>query len=356
MGLISKIAHSIDTTLVNYVQVVFQTVAGPIKALLGAIALIALLFIALNHVVQFRSVNYSIYLQWGLRYVLIYSFATMWENFAGIYVILTQVPSDYGALLVRGVVAPIEANVDPSLYTANIVDTYSAMDESAGVVRQIANDHFSNISIFKVGRSIREVFFGAFALIVGGFFIAACIIIVLVGKLGLMVAISLAPLAITMLMMPQTKQYFESWTRFTVGNAIIPLLTTALMAVVLRMLMEESRPASSDSFAVIFIMIAATILLFQIPTMANTLASASVAAVGAGAAVAAASMAKGVTMSVFAKAQRLQDVATVRAVEAQASPAMAASPAINAMRQGAGMRQRHWDDRVARRAAEQLSP
>ncbi|WP_244608674.1 type IV secretion system protein [Bradyrhizobium algeriense] len=356
MGLISNIAHSIDITLVDYVQVVFQTVANPIQALLGAIALIALLFIALNHVVQFRSVNYSIYLQWGLRYVLIYSFATMWENFKGIYVILTQVPSDYSALLVRGVVAKI---ADSSLYTANIVDTYSAMDESARVVQLIAKDHFSHvsfISMFKVGRAIRDVFFGAFAFTVGGFFIAACIIIVLVGKLGLMVAISLAPLAITMLMMPQTKQYFESWARFTVGYAVIPLLTTALMAVVLNMLLEETRAASSESFVVIFIMIAATILLFQIPTMASTLASASVAAVGAGAAVAAASMAKGVTMSVFAKAQRLQDVATVRAVEAQASPAMAASPAINAMRQGAGMRQRHWDDRVARRAAEQLSP
>ncbi|WP_354125405.1 MULTISPECIES: type IV secretion system protein [unclassified Bradyrhizobium] len=343
MGLISKIAHSIDTTLVDYVQVVFQNVADPIKALLGAIALIALLFIALNHVVQFRSVNYSIYLQWGLRYVLIYSFATMWANFKDIYVILTQVPSDYGALLVRGVVAKLETS-----HAANIVDTYSAMDEAARAVRQIAQDHFSHISIFKVGNAIRDVFFGAFALIVGGFFIAACIIIVLVGKLGLVVAISLAPLAITMLMMPQTKQYFESWTRFTVGYAIIPLLTTALMAVVLHMLLEESRAASSDSFAVIFIMIAATILLFQIPTMASTLASASVAAVGAGAAVAAASMAKRVTMSLFAKAQRMQDVAT--------SPARAASPAINAMRQSAGMRQRRWDERVARRPTEQLSP
>lgn len=355
MGLISKIAQIIDTTLVDYAQTVFQAVTDPIRALLGAVALIALLFIALNHLVHFTSVNYSTYLQWGVRYTLIYSFATMWANFKGIYVIVTEVPSDYGALMVRGVVASLKTNAAGGLNPANIVDTYSAMDETAHAALQIANDFFSNLSIFKVGKALRGVFFGAFTLIVTGLFVAACVIIVLVGKLGLAVAVSLAPLAITMLMMPQTKQYFESWTRFTVGYSVIPLLTTALMAIVLHIALEI-RATTSNPFAFIFVMMAATILLFQIPTMASTLASASVAAVGAGAAVAAASMAKRGMMGFYVNAQRLQGAATLSTAAARASPAQAASPAINAMRQSACMRQRNWDERVARRTAEQLSP
>ncbi|WP_247808756.1 MULTISPECIES: hypothetical protein [unclassified Bradyrhizobium] len=107
------------------------------------------------------------------------------------------------------------------------------------------------------------------------------------------------------------------------------------------------------SSCVRFIMMAATILLFQIPTMASTLAGASVAAVGAGAAVAAASIAKREMMRCHVNAQGLRD--TVTAAAARVSPAKAALPAINAMRQSAGMRQRRQDERVARRTAEQLS-
>ncbi|UGA49006.1 type IV secretion system protein (plasmid) [Bradyrhizobium quebecense] len=347
MGLISNIAHSIDTTLVDYVQTVFQAVADPIRALLGAIALVGLLFIALNHLVQFTSVNYSTYLQWGLRYVLIYSFATMWANFKGIYVIITEVPSDYGALMVRGVVATLKTNAARGFNPANIVDTYSAMDATAHAALQIADDFFSHLSIAKVGKAVRGVFFGAFTLVVVSFFYAACAITVVVGKLGLAVAISLAPLAIAMLMMPQTKQYFESWTRFTVGYSVIPLLTTGLMAIVLHIALE-TRAASSDPFVFLFIIMAATILLFQIPTMASTLASASVAAVGAGAAVAAASMAKGATMRLYANTQRLQGAATEAAAPARASPASDASQAINAMRRSASIRQRRWNEREDR--------
>ncbi|RZN16024.1 type IV secretion system protein [Bradyrhizobium sp. Leo121] len=353
MGLIVKVAQSIDTTLVDHVQTVFQAVADPIKALLGAIAMVALLFIALNQLVQFTNVNYSTYLQWGLRYVLIYSFATIWANFKGIYVIVTEVPSDYGALMMRGVVATLETNAARSLNGGTIVDTYSAMDASARVGLHIAYDYFSDVSMFKIGKAIRNVFYGAFVLIVIGFFTAACVIIVVVAKVGLAVAISLAPLAITMLMMPQTRQYFESWTRFTVAYSVIPLLTTALMAIVL-LIAAQSR-TEPDQFGYPFIMIAATILLFQIPTMASALSSASVAAVGAGAATAAASMAKSATMRFFVNAQRLLDTATMTTAADRGSTAKAASPAINAMRQGACMRQRRWDERVARRTAEQPS-
>ncbi|WP_371827299.1 hypothetical protein [Bradyrhizobium sp. 184] len=45
--------------------------------------------------------------------------------------------------------------------------------------------------------------------------------------------------------MPQTKQHFESWTCFTVGYSVIPLLTTALMAMVLHIALG-TRPESSD--------------------------------------------------------------------------------------------------------------
>ncbi|WP_085033077.1 type IV secretion system protein [Ensifer aridi] len=353
MGVISKLAHTIDATLVDYVQTVFEAAADPIRTLLGAIALIALLLLALNHITQFKAVNYSMYLHWGLRYILIYSFATIWVNFQNIYTMLVEVPDDYAALMMRGVAAAVKTNNPSVLDPARIKDTYSAMDEFAHAIVRIAYDNLSDLSVFKLAKAIRNIFMGMCILAIGGFFIAASAIIVLLGKIGLAVSISLAPLAIIMLMMPQTRQHFESWTRFTTGFALIPLLTAALMTVVLNVAGEIlAAPYATVSF--VFIMIAATVLLFMIPNMASTLASASVATVGAGAAVAAASMAKGAAMKLYTGGQRLRDGANVASTAraAGASPARSAWSAINAMRQSAHIRQQRRDERLARRIVQ----
>ncbi|RWB37293.1 type IV secretion system protein [Mesorhizobium sp.] len=352
MGVISNITRTLDSTLVDYAQVVFQGVAEPIRDLLGAMALVSLLLIAINHLVQLRTINYSVYLHWALRYIMIYSFATMWVNFEGIYSMLIDVPNNYAAIMMHAAKMPIK-NVDPAfLDPERMSDTSSAMDEFAHAVLYLSGKYIEDFSIWHVGKSFRNVFIGVLFLIVGAFFTAACAIIVMIAKIGFAVSISLAPLAIIMLMMPQTSQYFESWTRFTTGFVVLPLLTATLMAIVLYIAAEVYVSSRGNDFAFIFIIMAATVLLFMIPTMASSLASVSVAAVGAGAVTAAAYMAKSAAMRVHGGSQRLRDGISVAgaAREAGASPAAAAWSAISAMRQSAHIRQQRLDERLARRA------
>lgn len=351
MGVISNITRTLDKTLVDYAQVVFQGVAEPIRELLGAMALVSLLLIAVNHIIQFRTINYSMYLHWALRYILIYSFATMWVNFEGVYSILIDLPNNYASIMMHAAKVPIK-NVDPALLDPErISDTPSAMDEFAHAVMYLSGKYIEDFSIWHVGKSFRNVFIGVLFLIVGGFFTSACAIIVMIAKIGFAVSISLAPLAIIMLMMPQTSQYFESWTRFTIGFVVLPLLTATLMAIVLYIAAEVYVASRGNDFAFIFIMMAATVLLFMIPTMASSLASVSVAAVGAGAVSAATSMAKSAAMRVHGGSQRLRDGVSVASAarEAGASPAPAAWAGISAMRQSAYIRQQRRDERLARR-------
>jgi len=357
MAIISDLSNAIDTTLVDYAQTIFNAVAEPIRDLLGALALLALMFIAINHLIQFRTINYSTYLQWGLRYILIYTFATMWTNFEGIYTILVTVPGDYAALMIKAVALRIET-IDPRvLDPGRIHDTYSAMDEFGHAIVYIAGIFFKGFSILHLGRSLRDVFTGVLILSIGGIFVAASAIIVMIGKIGFAIGIGLAPLAMVMLMLEQTKQYFESWTRFTVGFVVIPLLTAALMSIVLFIAasaLAQSHANEFDKasyFGFVFVMISALVLLFMIPTMASTLASSSVAAVGAGASFAAASMVKGTASSVYSGGERLRDGASAasKARSAGASPAAAAWSAISSMRQSAHIRQQRRDERLARR-------
>ncbi|MER8621257.1 type IV secretion system protein [Mesorhizobium sp. M0816] len=274
----------------------------------------------------------------------------MWVNFEGIYSMLIDVPNSYASIMMHAAKMPIK-DVDPAfLDPERISDTYSAMDEFAHAVLHLSGKYINNVSIWNVGKSLRNVFIGVLFLIVGGFFTAACAIIVMIAKIGFAVSISLAPLAIIMLMMPQTSQYFESWTRFTIGFVVVPLLTATLMAIVLYIAAEVYGSRGND-FGFIFILMAATVLLFMIPTMASSLASVSVAAVGAGAVFAATSMAKSAAMRVHGGSQRLRDGVSVASAarEAGASPASAAWSAISAMRQSAYIRQQRRDERLARR-------
>ncbi|MEI9402054.1 type IV secretion system protein [Mesorhizobium argentiipisi] len=339
MGLISTLAATIDGALVDYVQAVFGEVAHPIRILLNSTALIALLFIAVNHIMEFRPINYSIYLLWGVRYILIYSFATLWVNFHGIYTILVDVPGEYTALMMRAAASPSDVGGGPN--SSKLINTYSAMDQFSKAILQTGEDRISNTSVWNIGKSVRNVALGALIMVVGAVFTAASALCVLISKVGFAVAISLAPLAITMLMMPQTRQYFESWTRFTIGFALIPLLTTALMALVLRVFANMPKTVGGE-FGFIFIMIGVSALMTMIPTMASTLASASVAAVGSEA------LGKIKREPNGGKRRSTDRMEANTARGAGALSGGGASSAVRSMHQSAHFRKQRLNDRLAR--------
>lgn len=292
MGIIQTIGTQIDEATVDYLQAVFDGVAGPVQTLMVAIGMTTLLFIALNHVVQAQNIHYSRYLNWAVTYILVVSFSTVWSNFSAIYDALTGITQGYSNLVVEAVAKDIETLRLDILNPANITGageakTYAALDEFGHAIVWIAGDFFRDTSILDLGKTFRNIFAGLFVLIVGGIFIAAAAVMVLIAKVGLILGISLAPLGIMMFMWEKTRQYFQGWVSLLVGFSVIPLLLGCLMAIVLYFashILATSGASSLDKekfFGFIFVMIAALVLLFHIPTMAQTLASASVAVGGA---------------------------------------------------------------------------
>ncbi|NEK39669.1 conjugal transfer protein [Rhizobium leguminosarum] len=292
MGIIQSIGTQIDVATVDYLQAVFTAVADPVRKLTESIGLVTLLFIALNHVLQIQNINYSTYLSWAVTHILVVSFATLWSNFSPVYDALTGVTQGYSNLVVEAVAKDIETLRADILDPANIsgageAKTYAAMDEFGHAIIWIARDFFRDTSILHLGKTLRNIFLGGFVFIVGGIFIASCAVIVLTAKAGFIVALSMAPLGIMMLLWERTRQYFQNWVSLVIGFAIIPLLLGCLMAIVLYFaghLLATSGASSSDKdkyFAFVFFMIAVIVLLFQIPTMAHTLASAGVTVGGA---------------------------------------------------------------------------
>ncbi|MQX77553.1 type IV secretion system protein [Sinorhizobium medicae] len=293
-GLIQYIGTQIDGATVDYLQAVFTAAADPVRKLTASVGLVALLFIALNHVLQIQKINYSTYLSWAMTYILVVSFATLWSNFSPVYGALTGVTQGYSNLLLEVVAKDIEALRPEILDPARIsradgeAKTYAAMDEFGHAILWIAWDFLhADFSLWHLGRSLRNIVLGGFVFFVGGVFVASCMAVVLIAKAGLIMAVSMAPLGITMFIWERTRQYFQNWVSLLIGFAIIPLLLGCLMAIVLYLaghLLAETGPRGASNvrfFGFVFFMIAVLALLFQLPTMAQTLASASVAVGGA---------------------------------------------------------------------------
>lgn len=370
MGLISQLATTIDESMIDYVQTVFTAATSPLSDLLQAVGIVGLLYLGLNQILQFQTVNLSSFLFWGIRYMIIVAFVTIWANFKGMYDVFVGIPDGYSAILISAIrdTMPITEDggylIDPSV----IRDTYTGMDEFGNAIVNIAYEFLNDLSFFNLGKSVRNIFLGVLILIIGGGFIAACAITVIVAKVGFAVAISLAPLAIVMLMLEQTRSYFQSWVQLAVSFLVLPLLTSALMSIILYLASQVLINVNSESshqikyFGFILIMLSALYLLFKLPMMAGTLASTSVAAAGASTLKAGAMMAGGLAAGGYGlaksgakklhgAARRARDAVDVgrTAYKGGASKSRTAWAMLNGMRQSASARRDRRDQRLARR-------
>jgi len=358
--MISYLTDLMKDALMEYLELVFTAVSTPLGILLKSVALIAVLFIALNHIMQFRPVNYSVYLMWGMRYMLIYTFALVWENFKGIYTLITEIPDHYAALVVEAVAGNFAAITHRTdiLDPGRIKDQYTAMDEFSHALFWMAGDFFRDTSITNLGLTFKNIGLGILMGIIGGVWTAVATIIVMIAQIGFMMALSLAPLAICMLMMEQTRQYFEAWTRFVLSFLVIPLLLAALTSIVLffaSSLLVASDAGSNNKEAYLMfacVMVAAFVLLWKLPEMGQTISGSAIGAAGVGLGRATASFAAiGGPKMAARGAQRIRDGAQVgnAARKAGASPGRIILATISGMRQSAIARQNRRDDRLAAR-------
>ncbi|MEI2387442.1 type IV secretion system protein [Breoghania sp. JC706] len=349
--MIAYLVGIVDDALLGYLETIFGYVATPLGLLLKAVALVAVLFIAVNHVIQAKQISYTEYLLWAMRYMLIYMFALVWGNFSSIYTVITELPGDYATLLVKGVATHYVTHRADILDVASITDEYTAMDAFTASLFWMSGDFFRDISIWDLGLSIKNIGLGILMAIIGGVWTAVCAIIILIAKIGFMMALSLAPLAICMLMLEQTRQYFEAWSRFVLSFLVIPLLLAALTSLVLYVasaLLVASDAGSDNKEAYLMfavIMIAAFILLWKLPEMGQAIAGSAVGAAGVGLGRMSASfMVKG-------GPRRMRDAGQVAnsARKAGAGPVGMAWAAISGMRQSAQTRQYRRDERMASR-------
>ncbi len=253
---IADTLNAIDAAITGYAQAVFTSFAGPVTTTIQAGGLVGLVFIAANALVQFVPVRISSYVTWGLRYVMVLSVATTWSQFQPVYDILTNTPGSIGAALISATSAP---------------DLNTALDQ---MVTEIFNfSDRANEESGWLGISLTAVVL----IVLGALMACVAILVSALAKVGLAMSVSFAPVFIACLLFSATRSLFESWTRFTIGFALIPLVLAGVMGAVIGVgqgLIDEVSNASEMSQAAGFIIVifAAIFMMFNIPGLVTGLA------------------------------------------------------------------------------------
>lgn len=253
---IADTLNSIDTAIAGYAQSVFTGFAGPVTTMIQAGGLVGLALVAANALFQFVPIRMSSYVTWGVRYVLVLSVATTWSQFQPFYNILTNVPGNIGAELITATSAP---------------DLNTALDE---MVTEIFNfSDRANEESGWLGISLTAVVL----IVLGALMACVAILVSALAKIGLAMSISFAPVFIACLLFSATRSLFESWTRFTIGFALIPLVLAGVMGAVIGVgqgLISGVQTASEMSQAAGFIIVifAAIFMMFNIPSLVTGLA------------------------------------------------------------------------------------
>ena len=251
----------LDAAIAGYAEAVFVASAGSIATTLQAMGLVGLALVALNTLVQWVPIRVGEYLRWGVRYVVVTAVATSWAQFLPIYDILTNTPGAIGAELLGATGAP---------------DLNTALDGMITGLFDFSDRAADEAGLFSI--SLMSVIIW----VLGALMAVVAIIVSALAKVGLAVAVSLAPFFIAMLMFKATGNLFESWVRFTLGFALIPLVLAGVMGAIIGIgtsMVGDAGDAVDVSEAAGFIIVAsaAIFLMIQVPTLVNGLAGTIVA-------------------------------------------------------------------------------
>lgn len=253
---ITETLDLIDNAIGSYAQTVFTGFAGPVTTMIQAGGLVGLALVAANSLFQFVPIRMTSYITWGIRYVMVLSVATTWSQFQPIYDILTNTPGSIGAELIGATGSP-NLNSALDLMVTEIFNFSDRANEESGWL----------------GISLTAVVL----IVLGALMACVAILVSALAKVGLAMSVSLAPIFIACLLFSATRSLFESWTRFTIGFALIPLVLAGVMGAVIGVgqnMAGAVQGASEMSQAAGFIIVifAAIFMMFNIPSLVTGLA------------------------------------------------------------------------------------
>ena len=214
MGIITDTLGVIDGAVGTVAQQGFEAGAGSLGTTISMGAGLLLALMGANVLAQIRPMTMGSFVAFGVKLTLIMIFAQSWGNFSVVYRILTDVPQSIG-----NAVLGVTDMGDPS-------GLYASLDKMLARITEYGDTIGDNAG-WVFGAVLGAIFY-----IIAAVFAAVGAGIIAYATIMLTVMIVLAPFAITCSMFQATSSIFDAWSRSTIGYAAMPIVTGAVLGII----------------------------------------------------------------------------------------------------------------------------
>ncbi len=256
--MIEGFVANIEDAINNFTETAFNNLAEGLASALWQIAALVFIVMMINAILQIKQIGVLSYVGWYVRIAIIILMATSWANFEPIYNGINGLADNISGAMTSG--PNVWATLD------NIVDKCFTLGSSA----------FENTTW---GLSLTGVVLWVAGAIIAAFGTG----IALIAKGGLAVALGLAPVFISTLMVSGSANIFAAWAKTVVGLVMIIVVLTGVVSLITALfdsqisaVTTESGIAAMGQFLAVCII--AIVMLTQIPSLASGMAGAIIAA------------------------------------------------------------------------------
>ncbi|WP_170565874.1 type IV secretion system protein [Ruegeria atlantica] len=253
-GFVAKIEAAIN----NFSETAFTKLAADLASALWQIAALVFVVMMINAILQIKQVGLLAYTGWFVRIAIIIAMATSWDSFEPIYNGINGLADNISGAMTGG------ANV------------WVTLDNIVTKCFFLASTAFENATW---GLSLTGVVLWVAGAIIAAFGTG----LALIAKGGLAVALGLAPVFISTLMVSGSANIFAAWAKTVVGLVMVIVVLTGVVSLITALFDSQISAVTTESKIkemgqFLAVCIIAIVMLTQIPPLASGMAGAIIAA------------------------------------------------------------------------------
>jgi type IV secretion system protein VirB6 len=259
MAIIANILTQVDAAAASVGATAFGAVAAEVTPVFRVGSVLVVALIGINLMAQAVPMTLRNGLGLMVRIAMASAFLSSWTNFNAVYGVITNAPSEIGAVVMNA-------------FGAGGGSLYDGLDSLYLQALDVGQ------AISQNGSYITGALAGLLMFLVAALMATISIIVIAAAKIMIGVLVIFAPVAITCTLFKVTAPIFDRWVNLALGFALYPMLTSGMAAFTIA-IARDLTPNSltnvetiGDVLSFVVVMMLGTGLMAMVPTIAQSLA------------------------------------------------------------------------------------
>mgnify|MGYP001274110220 CR=1 FL=1 len=262
MAIIANILTQVDAAAASVGATAFGAVAAEVTPVFRVGSVLVVALIGINLMAQAVPMTLRNGLGLMVRISVASAFLSSWTNFKAVYGVVTNAPSEIGAVVMNA-------------FGAGGGSLYDGLDSLYLQALDVGQ------AISQNGSYITGALAGLLMFLVAALMATISIIVIAAAKIMIGVLVIFAPVAITCTLFKVTAPIFDRWVNLALGFALYPMLTSGMAAFTIA-IARDLTPNSltnvetiGDVLSFVVVMMLGTGLMAMVPTIAQSLAQSA---------------------------------------------------------------------------------